>query len=150
MIRYQHVQIGYVLLVALGAGLVAISSIMWVSGFNWVGLLVMIILLVCLGLFAILTVRVDDETLTVQFGPGVFPIVLQLRNVKTYRIVKNPWYYGWGIRYIFGGWLFNVSGFTALELQMNGGTRYRIGTDDPAGLLKAVEEILANSPSRRS
>jgi hypothetical protein len=57
-------------------------------------------------------------------------------------VVKNPWYYGWGIRLIPGGWLYNVSGFWAVELQMKNGKRYRIGTDDAEGLAKSLEAAL--------
>jgi hypothetical protein len=53
-------------------------------------------------------------------------------------MVKNPWYYGWGIHLIPGGWLYNVSGWEAVELQMKNGNKYRIGTDDPQGLMDAI------------
>ena len=65
-------------------------------------------------------------------------------------MVRNPWYYGWGIHLFPGGWVFNVSGFAALELQMENGRKYRIGTDDPAGLAKAVETALVYMPGRQS
>ncbi len=46
------------------------------------------------------------------------------------------WYYGWGIR----GWLwpkmwiYNVSGFDAVEIKLKNGKMYRIGTDEPKKL----------------
>ena len=65
-----------------------------------------------------------------------------LKEIEAYRVVKNPWYYGWGIRFTPRGWLFNVSGFSAIELQMKNGKRYRIGTDDPDNLAAALDETL--------
>lgn len=37
-----------------------------------------------------------------------------------------------------GGWIFNVSGWESVELQMKNGRKYRIGTDDAQALLDAV------------
>jgi hypothetical protein len=78
----------------------------------------------------------------IQFGLGVIRKVFLLKDIEACRVVKNPWYYGWGIRFTPRGWLFNVSGFSALELQMKSGKLYRIGTDDAEGLAKAVDEAL--------
>lgn len=39
---------------------------------------------------------------------------------------------------VAGGWLYNVSGRHAVELNHVGGGRTLVGTDDPAGLLAAV------------
>ncbi len=150
MTRYRHTQIGYVLLVAMGAALVAIGGIMWTSEFDPAGWPVMVVLLVTMAAFSTLTVTVDDEMLTAQFGPVGFRRRFRLRDVKSYRMVRNPWYYGWGIHLFPGGWVFNVSGFAALELQMENGRKYRIGTDDPAGLAKAVETALVYMPGRQS
>ncbi|MDY7014940.1 MAG: hypothetical protein SVX43_15355 [Cyanobacteriota bacterium] len=52
--------------------------------------------------------------------------------------VKNPWYYGWGIRLTPRGWLFNVSGLDAVEISLNSGRHFRIGTDRPRELERAI------------
>jgi len=39
-----------------------------------------------------------------------------------------------------GYWVINVSGFEAVELRLQNGRRYRVGTDDPAGLLAAIHQ----------
>jgi hypothetical protein len=36
-------------------------------------------------------------------------------------------------------WLWNVSGMGAVELQLKNGSRFRIGTDEPETLARAVE-----------
>ena len=51
MTRYRHTQIGYVLLVAMGAALVAIGGIMWTSEFDPAGWPVMVVLLVTMAAF---------------------------------------------------------------------------------------------------
>ncbi|MCA9082154.1 MAG: hypothetical protein KDA58_16450 [Planctomycetaceae bacterium] len=62
--------------------------------------------------------------------------------------VRNSWLYGWGIRYTPHGWLFNVSGFDAVQINMRNGRQYRIGTDDPVGLQAAIESVLGDDDQR--
>ena len=108
-----------------------------------VGLLVMLIVL---GLFATLKVAVGDGMIKIQFGMGVIRKGFLLKEIEAYRVVRNPWYYGWGIRYTPQGWLYTVSSFSAIELQMKSGKKYRIGTDDPEGLAKAIDQALSDTP----
>ena len=54
------------------------------------------------------------------------------------RQVRNRWYYGWGIRRVPGAWMFNISGLDAVELTLRSGKRFRLGTDDPQGLVFAI------------
>ena len=61
---------------------------------------------------------------------------------------KNHWYYGWGIRLWFWPhmWIFNVSGFDAVEIRMKNGKIYRIGTDEPENLRpQSRESYLLNT-----
>lgn len=136
---YQHTQIGYLLLVALGVALLLIFVLMIPSGFHWINGVVLLILAACLVLFATLTVRVDEAALEIWFGPGLIRRRFPLQTIATCRVVKNPWYYGWGIHLTPAGWLYNVSGFWAVELVMTDGKQYRVGTDDPQGLVQAIE-----------
>ena len=140
MERYRHTQIGYLLLVALGGGLALILCLMAITGFNGVAAIAAVILAGCLWIFSSLTVTVDGDKLEVRFGPGFIRLSFLLSDIAAHRVVINPWYYGWGIKLIPGGWLYNVSGFRAVELQMANGKRYRIGTDDAEGLAQAIEE----------
>ena len=88
------------------------------------------------------TVEVDDEAITVWFGLGVIRKKLFLKDVTSCQAVINPWYYGWGIRKIPLGWLYNVSGFSAVELEMVDGKKNRIGTNEPEKLEEAVRAAL--------
>ncbi len=140
--RYQHTQIGYVTLIALGATALLIGYLMTVSGFNWIAFAVLIVLGVGLVLFATLTVVIEGDGLEMRFGPGVIRRKFSLKDVESCRAVKNPWYYGWGIRLIPGGWLYNVSGLDAVELKMKNGRKYRIGTDVPYDLEEAIRQSI--------
>ncbi|MEM7347525.1 MAG: hypothetical protein AAF485_25080, partial [Chloroflexota bacterium] len=89
-------------------------------------------------LFPTLTTQVDNKTFRLHFGFGVIYKKFRLEAIESFQIVKNPWYYGWGIRYTPRGWLFNVSGLSAIELKTTQGKTYRVGTDDPQGLAQAL------------
>ena len=138
MKEYKHTQIGYLLIIVLCAAIVMIGNLTVVTRFNPGAVLLLALMILCLGLFATLTVEVDDQAIKIQFGIGAIRKSLSLKDVEAYRIVKNPWYYGWGIHLVPGGWLFNVSGVDAVELQMKSGRKYRIGTDDAQALFNAI------------
>jgi len=59
MAHYQHTQIGYVVLAALGAAVVLSIYLIATSGFNWTALAVLIVLAICMALFATLTIRLS-------------------------------------------------------------------------------------------
>jgi hypothetical protein len=43
-------------------------------------------------------------------------------------------------------WIYNVSGFDAVELRMTDGRMYRIGTDEPHELEAAIRQMLTDAP----
>ena len=139
---YQHTQIGYLAIILLAIVLLFIASFMAVYGFNWIAFVFLIILGVCLVLFATLTVLIEEDVLEIRFGPGVIRKKFPLKDIESCQIVKNPWYYGWGIRLTPHGWLFNVSGFYAVEISMKTGKKYRIGTDVPNDLEKVIQQSI--------
>ena len=73
---------------------------------------------------------------------GIFAKKFPLAEVASYKTVKNHWYYGWGIRLWLWPymWVYNVSGFDAVELTMKNGRIYRIGTDEPQELATAIAQ----------
>lgn len=138
MKEYKHTQIGYLLITALGAATLMIGYLSTVTNFNPGALLLLGFMILCLGLFATLTVQVNDRAISIQFGIGMIRKRFFLNDIQAYRVVKNPWYYGWGIHLIPGGWIYNVSGWDAVELQMKNGSKYRIGTNDTQGLMNSI------------
>jgi hypothetical protein len=98
------------------------------------------ILVIMLALFYSLTVEIRDNNLVCQFGIGLIRRQIPLSDIRDARPVRNPWYVGWGIRWMPGQyWLWNVSGLSAVELLLQSGARFRIGTDEPENLVKAIE-----------
>ena len=140
--QYKHTQIGYFLLIVYSIAVLFVGHLNIMTNFNPFALASLIIVLIALGIFTRLTVTVDDQMIKVQFGLRIIRKAFRLNEIEAYRVVKNPWYYGWGIRFTPRGWLFNVSGFSAIELQMKNGKTYRIGTDDPDNLAAALNKVL--------
>jgi hypothetical protein len=94
-------------------------------------------------LFYGLTTKITSDTITVSFGVGLIRKKIQLKRVKTVDTIKSPWYYGWGIRIIPNGTLYNMSGTDGVELKFNDTNRIiRIGTKDSLALKKEIEKRL--------
>ncbi|MBU0456742.1 MAG: hypothetical protein ABH824_07130 [Nanoarchaeota archaeon] len=95
-----------------------------------------------LASFSTLTVTVDNKNLKIKFGYGIFRKSFLLKEIISVRAVKNHWYYGWGIRFWLWSrmWIFNVSGFDAVEIKMKNGKVYRIGTDESDKLEQAISQ----------
>ena len=129
------------ILVALGAGVALTAALLVLTpmGKAVVGL-VLVILLLCLLLFWALTVEVTADKLVASFGLGVIRKSFRIEDIRDARIVQNRWYYGWGIRLTPHGWMFNVSGYDAVELELADNRKFRIGTDEPEQLLTAIRQ----------
>ena len=145
--EYQHTQIGYGLAVAYTAVVLVFAYLSLVTDFNPFVLAGLVIMLIVLASLPVLTTTISDGALKIQFGFGVIRKRFRLAEIQAYRVVKNRWYYGWGIKYTPHGWLFNVAGFSAIELEMTNGKTYRIGTDDPEGLETALSRALSHPPA---
>jgi hypothetical protein len=92
------------------------------------------------AMFFSLTVEIEKNALTCRFGVGLIRKDIPLSEVSHVSAVLNPWWVGWGIRWIPGQyWVWNVSGFQAVELTLKDGSRFRIGTDEPEALVHAIE-----------
>jgi len=94
-------------------------------------------------LFYGLTTKIENGLLTVSFGVGLIRKRIQLHRIKKVATIVNPWYYGWGIRFIPNGMLYNMSGSDGVELQFNDtGRIIRIGTRDSDRLKMEIESRL--------
>lgn len=95
------------------------------------------------ALFYGMTTILDPEKITVLFGIGLIKKRFALNKIKEVSVVKNPWYYGWGIRYVPHGKLYNISGLKGVELTFYSTDRIiRIGTQDPAKLKNEIEKFV--------
>jgi hypothetical protein len=145
MSYYRHTQVGTLILGMLGAGMLLIVAILLVGGRAAPLLVVLAILVVSAVLFAALTVEIQGRDLTVRFGPGLIRKRVPLATIRSCAVVRNPWWYGWGIRRTPRGWLYNVSGFAAVELTLQDGRRLRIGTDEPERLCQAIDQAQSDA-----
>ena len=135
---YRHTQIGHLSLVAVGLSLVLVAAVLRrgsTAPEDWavLGIVGMIGLL-----FSSLTVELRDSALRIWFGPGFPRWRWPLHEIALARPVRNPWYAGWGIHWVAGYWVFNVSGWQAIEVVPRTGRKFRIGTDEPHALLTAL------------
>lgn len=146
MSTYRHTQPGTLMRVIFGFILVACLVLAAAFGAQdpkalWVFLGISLSLLLGLSLFHSLSVQVDRKSISLRFGIGLIRKTFDVSRVQEARIVRNHWYNGWGIRIIRGGWLYNVSGFDAVEVTFSNGKVCRIGTDEPKRLLRAIQAV---------
>jgi hypothetical protein len=140
IVMYKHTQIlGWQILIPVTIGIFVTA---WLATTDWRvgGIVTCLLLAAALVLFFSLTVKVDRQAVIVAFGPGLVHKRIPLAEVRACRTVRNKWYYGWGLRIIPGGLLYNVAGLDAVELEMNNGHRYRIGTDEPDVLRQTISQ----------
>lgn len=139
--NYKHTQVGRVMIWALVIVIAAAFVTLAVTPLPEGTLSAAIMLLAGLVVasFVSLTVEIEGGTLTCSFGPGFIKKRIPLADIDHATVVRNPWYVGWGIRWIPGRYsVWNVSGFQAVELVLRNGHRFRIGTDEPETLLRAI------------
>ena len=138
-LHYDHTQPGYLLIGAIGATALVLTGTLILFGPELVQLLVLGIMIVVLAIMSRLKVSVSKDMLMIRFGPvELIKKEWPLREIVSVVPVKNPWYYGYGLRYTPHGPLYNVSGSGAVEILLVSGKTFRIGTDEPEALSAAV------------
>ena len=155
MHHYENTQPGAFIRVMIGSwvfffGVLAVVMLVLgqkeaAIGLGVVTVMAAVILGIVYALFHSLTVRVSRSDIALSFGVGLIRKQFPIGDISSASIVQNRWYNGFGIRKIRGGWLYNVSGFDAIEIQLKNERKYRIGTNQPKELLAAVESALASS-----
>jgi hypothetical protein len=135
---YRHTQRGTLIVISCLALAVFCALLAWRTG-QWILVAVIVVELAVAVVFSSLTVKVGEGELRWYFGPGFWSYRLPLGNIETATVVRNRWWYGWGIRMAPGLRLYNVSGLDAVELRLKSGKVRRIGTDDPHGLAEALK-----------
>jgi hypothetical protein len=139
---YRHTQVSRATLVGMG---IAWAAVAWWSVRVSDPMLVIIGAFIALVLlvFSTLTVTVRDGVLGLFFGLGLIRRRILLSRIRDVRVVRSPWYYGWGIRLIPTGWLWNVSGLDGVEVQFEDGHRFRVGSDEADRLAEALRREMA-------
>lgn len=141
--NYKRTQIAYLMITVMVLALIPlVLAIGQQKEDTWMVLLVVFILAVSGWLFSSLTVEVENGFLKFWFGPGFIKKNIDLSQVVDCQAVKNSWLCGWGIRLTPNGWLYNVSGFEAVEIKLKSGKQFRLGTDQPTELCQAIKTNL--------
>jgi len=146
MVRYSKFQFGWIIVC------VFTIIIVWMTFayFNHWGnhpvdksgyILFMILFGALLSIFCGMTVKVTDEELKIILGVGLFTKKVKLSEVVSVRGLTYPVYYGYGIRFIPGGILYNVSGKSAVEIRFRDRKKVLlIGSSDCDNLLAAIKQ----------
>ena len=143
--EYDHTQYGYTgLLTTVFMAAVTWTTLQSVSEEEesaWVGLLMVMFVISLVAItfwFSKLSVTVAQGEVVTSFGLGKPHRAIPLSNVVGVHQVRNSWIQGWGIRKIASGWMYNVWGLDAVELELASGDVFRIGTDEPDKLSTAI------------
>jgi len=150
--KYKHTQISYLILAVTLAILVLFAWTYitaqaeppsYYSGTNFAVTAIMALIIFILASFVSLQIIIDEKYLRIKFGYGIYKKRFLLNDIVSTKTVRNHWYYGWGIRVWFWPkmWIYNISGFDAVEMKLRNGKTYRIGTDEP----KKLEQIIFHS-----
>jgi len=142
---YSHTQIGYAGYAVMASSALAV---LWTARSTAVidappavrialGIITLVLVLTG-GAFSALKIQVQDDVLRWSFGPGVFRNAIRISDIQQASAVRNPWYYGFGLRFIPEGRLYNVSGLGAVEIVLRSGAKVRLGSDEPDVLVEAI------------
>lgn len=97
-------------------------------------------------LFYGMKTHVNESKITVIFGIGLVRKSIDLSNVQSVESVRNKWYYGWGIRVIPNGWMYNIAGLQAVEItRKDKNSVFRIGSKHPEVLRKVISDGISRS-----
>ena len=113
-------------------------------------ILMMVIYLIGLVMFYSLTVELSAEKLKFWFGIGVVRKTIALSEIQATKVVKNPWYYFWGVKGIPGGWFYAIAPGTAVEIELSDGKIIQLGTNQPKKLNQAIETARQREGKNRS
>ncbi|MTI39008.1 hypothetical protein [Fulvivirga lutimaris] len=144
MNKHKEFTIAWVILVSIVLAGVVVGYVYFIKNdfdqTEKTGLIIFAVLSVLIVLnFYGLTVEISGDTIKVYFGFGLISKKIKFEKIEAVEAVTNPWYYGWGVRIISNGMMFNVTGTKAIEISYKNSSRvFRIGTKNPQRL---VEEI---------
>jgi len=110
---------------------------------TYMSVTLVLIFIVCLVTFYKLTIMVDDITISFKLGIGVFGKSYKINEIESCNSVRNKFIYGWGIHLIPNGWLYNVSGFKAIELTFKNSNKViRIGTNKQEEVVELMQRLI--------
>jgi hypothetical protein len=115
---YKHRQIGVAILVVLGlATLVCLMLSLVVDAPHLRRTLLSLAgaFGICTVLFSSITVELSQDFLSWHFGPGILRKNVAVAEIKNVAVIQTKFIHGWGVHLTRNGWLYNVSGFGAVQ-----------------------------------
>ena len=143
---YRHRQIGYL---PLGLGVIlalTLGTVAWRRS-PTIGAVALLVIAVGPLLFSSLTITIRDGMLGSHFSFGFWPKRFALADISGVTLAASGWAEGVGIRVTQTGMLYNVSGTGAVEVRLRSGARFRLGSDEPDRLLRALQTAIAVPPT---
>lgn len=105
-------------------------------------------LFLMVALMGRMTTEVTEQHVAVRFGVGLIRRIIPVSDIQSATVVTNAWYYGWGIRMIPNGWLYNVSGAKGIELRLKTGRVARIGSRSPEALAQVIANLISSQKAQ--
>jgi hypothetical protein len=148
---YEHTQVGRVVVYTILAAAVFVVITFLVASRATDGLrampapaiaamaLTFVIMIAASAVFSRLTIRVANGTIHWHFGLGALGHDLPVADVARSAVVTNPIWSGYGVRLMRNGWLYNVAGPRAVDLELRNGRHVRLGSDEPEALAQAID-----------
>ena len=146
---YREFQFGWIIFVVL----IPVQIMIFYFYLNDIGdrpleangfLIINLTIILIYSLFYGMTTRITADSVRLSFGIGLIRKTIQLSQIISLEIVKNPWYFGWGVRFIPKGMLYNITGTAAIELRfMHANKVVRIGAKHPLKLKQEIEKRLS-------
>lgn len=98
---------------------------------------------ICAIFFSSLTIELSEGWLSWRFGPGWLGKRVAIAEIKNVIVTKTRFLHGWGVHFTRNGWLYNVSGFDAVQITLKSGRSFLLGTDEPEQLRSAIQRAIA-------
>jgi len=159
----KFTQFGTFTVIIMSVLLIVFAILLVIRGFStepetYMYATLVFIFMVCLLNFYKLTIVINNTTVSFKLGIGIFGKSYKIADIESCEPVVDSFLNGWGIHKIPGGWLYNVSGFRAIELIFKDADRVvRIGTNKGdeiteliSGLLDSKQESEENIPTHKS
>lgn len=134
---YEHTQIGTTqILFAVISGVAFLLAAVLYYGW-WIMLVGIVVIIVQLAFRGTLTVMVDDDALSIQYGPLTWGVkswpAEEISSVSVVKIPRNI------LSRSLGGKIYDVSGSDGVAIRLLNGKTIRIGTDEPEEVRQAIE-----------
>ena len=147
----KYIQFGTVSVIILLPLLLLFTGMLIKSGITnspdlFIHIFLVFTFLICVLTFYQLTITVNETQISFKLGIGLLNKKYKISDLKSCKPVTNSVISGIGIRMLSNGWLYNVTGLKAVELQFkNKKSIIRIGTNRPEEISKLVQSLIGGN-----